>query len=210
MKHLDALDEREKREGLDVSRLPVLVFGHRNVSWLANVLFMLIEGTMFALVIASYFYLRTRSVDWPPGRQIPPTPWLGLANVLVLLASIVPARWVQLQAEARQREKMRLGLLILALFGIASLVLRVFEFPALHCRWTDNAYASVIWILLGMHTGHLITDTIETAVLLAISSTDKMHGSRFADPAINSDYWYFVVGSGVLVAFVIYGTTHFL
>ena len=54
---LEALDERERREGLDVSGLPIVVFGHRNVSWLGNVFYMLIEGMMFALVIASYFYL---------------------------------------------------------------------------------------------------------------------------------------------------------
>jgi cytochrome c oxidase subunit III len=210
MKELRALDERERREGLDASRLPSVVFGHRNVSWLGNVFYMLIEGMMFALVIASYFYLRTRSITWPPGGHIPPSMGFGTANVVVFLISIVPARWIQLQAPSGDRAKIRLGLSVLLLFGLLAMVLRGFEFTALHCRWSDNAYASVIWILLGMHTGHLITEWIETAALLAISSTTKMSGPRLPDASTNSDYWYFVVGTGVVTAFVIYGTTRFL
>jgi heme/copper-type cytochrome/quinol oxidase subunit 3 len=61
-----------------------------------------------------------------------------------------------------------------------------------------------------MHTGHVITDLIETLVLLAISLTPKMEGTRLADAAINSDYWYFVVITGLIVDFLIYGTTRFL
>ena len=210
MKELEALDERERREGLDASRLPTVVFGHRNVSWLGNVFYMLIEGMMFALVIASYFYLRTRSITWPPGGHIPPSMGFGLANVVVFLISLIPARWIQLQAPTGNRAKIRTGLFILCLFGVVTMVLRSFEFTALHCRWTDNAYASVIWILLGMHTGHLITEWIETTVLLAVSFTTKMSGHRLPDASTNSDYWYFVVATGVVTAFVIYGTARFL
>jgi hypothetical protein len=56
----------------------------------------------------------------------------------------------------------------------------------------------------------LVTEFIETLVLMVLSFTDKMEGMRLADVAINSDYWYFVVISGFLVDFVIYGTTRFM
>jgi heme/copper-type cytochrome/quinol oxidase subunit 3 len=210
MKKLEPLDAQEKAEGLDASRLPTVVFGHRNVSWLGNVLYMLIEGMMFALVIASYFYLRTRSVDWPPAPHIPPRVGFGIANAAVLLLSLAPARWIQVQARTGNRAKIRLGLLVLAIFGVIAMVIRGFEFTALNCRWTDNAYASVVWILLGMHTGHLITEWIETMALWVISFTPRMSGTRLPDASTNSDYWYFVVASGLVTAFVIYGTTRFL
>jgi cytochrome c oxidase subunit I+III len=210
MKSLEALDARERRQGLNAAELPTVVFGHRNVSWLGNVFYMMIEGMMFALVITSYFYLRTRSVDWPPGVTPPPSVGFGVANVAVFLISLIPARWIQLQAPTGNRQKIRMGLLALALFGVMAMILRGFEFTALHCRWTDNAYASVVWILIGMHTGHLITEWIETVVLLAISFTSKMSGTRLPDASTNSDYWYFVVASGVVTAFIIYGTTRFL
>jgi len=37
-----------------------------------------------------------------------------------------------------------------------------------------------------------------------------MEGTRLADAAINSDYWYFVVVTAWIVDLLIYGTTRFL
>ena len=65
---MGALNEPIRRPlTLDVSDLPSVAFGHRNTTWLANVFYMAIEGMMFALMFATYFYLRTRSTAWPPG-----------------------------------------------------------------------------------------------------------------------------------------------
>lgn len=200
---------REKLR-LDVSRLPSVSIGHRNVSWLGNIFYMMIEGTMFLLVIASYFYLRGRSVDWPPAPQMPPVLGYGIANSVILLLSLIPARWIQTQAFVGNRWKVRLGLLILVIFAFLTIGVRWFEFTALNCRWTDNAYASTIWVLLGIHTGHLITECIESSVIFGIACTSKMEGNRFADASNNSDYWYFVVATALLCNFVIYATPRFL
>ena len=194
---------------LDVSGLPSVAFGHRNTTWLANVFYMAIEGMMFALMFATYFYLRTRSTDWPPG-HLPPALKYGMANAVVLLLSIVPAWLIRKKAPELNRGAVRNGLVALTLFAVVATVLRVFEFSALNCRWTDDAYSSTVWVLIGMHSGHLVTELIETAVLLVISFTPKMEGTRLADAAINSDYWYFVVVTGLIVDLVIYGTTRFL
>jgi cytochrome c oxidase subunit 3 len=206
---MGALREPIRPLTLDVSDLPSVAFGQHNTTWLANVFFMMIEGMMFALIFAAYFYLRTRSTSWPPGHY-PPALTFGLANAVVFAASIVPARWVQKRAPAGDRTAIRNGLFVLALFAILATVLRVFEFTSLNCRWTDNAYASTVWVLIGMHSGHLVTELIETLVLFAVALTPRMEGTRLADAAINSDYWYFVVVSGLLMDFVIYGTTRFL
>ncbi len=194
---------------LDVSGLPSVAFGRRNTTWLANVFYMAIEGMMFALMFAVYFYLRTRSTNWPPG-HLPPDLKYGALNAVVFMVSILPAWIVKRRAPEGDRMAVRNGLLILALFALAATALRVFEFSALNCRWTDDAYSSAVWVLIGMHSGHLATELIETMVLLAISFTPKMEGTRLADAAINSDYWYFVVVTGLMVNLLIYGTTRFL
>ena len=194
---------------LDVSALPSVAFGHRNTTWLANVFYMTIEGMMFALMFASYFYLRTRSTDWPPG-HLPPALLYGGINAIVLLLSVIPARWIQKRAPSGNRNAIRNGLIVLSLFAIVASVIRVFEFSTLNCRWSDDAYSSTVWVLIGMHSGHLITELIETLVLLGISFTPKMEGTRLADAAINSDYWYFVVITGLMMDLLIYGTTRFL
>ena len=194
---------------LDVSGLPSVAFGHRNTTWLANVFYMAIEAMMFALIFAAYFYLRTRSTNWPPG-HLPPSLTYGAVNAVVFLLSIVPAWWVRKRAPDGDRRAVRNGLLALSLFAVAATGIRVLEFTTLNCRWSDDAYSSTVWVLIGMHSGHLVTELIETLVLFAISLTSKMEGTRLADAAINSDYWYFVVVTGLIVDALIYGTTRFL
>src|SRR5690348_3802716 len=101
------MEPSNARPVLDVSGLPEVAFGHRNVSWLGNVLYMTIEGVMFALLVATYFYLRTRSIDWPPGGQPGPLLRYGLPSTAVFLLSLLPARWVQKRAPAGDRGKIR-------------------------------------------------------------------------------------------------------
>jgi hypothetical protein len=67
-----------------------------------------------------------------------------------------------------------------------------------------------VWSLVGLHTGHLITEFLETVTILGVSFTSRMEGTRLADAAINSDYWYFVVVSAVLVDLVVYGAARLL
>jgi cytochrome c oxidase subunit III len=203
------MDQVRQRPVLDVSALPSVAFGRSNTTWLANVFYMMIEGTMFALLFASYFYLRTRTSSWPPF-QLPPQLTYGIANGILFLLSLIPARYAQKVAPTGDRGKVRLALAALAAFAVGNMVLRGFEMSTLNCRWYENAYGSIIWSLIGLHTGHLITEFVETAAILGVSFTPKMEGTRLADVAINSDYWYFVVVTAVLMDFIIYGTTRFL
>src|SRR6267154_797339 len=198
-----------RRLTLDVSGLPSFAFGHRNTTWLANVFYMAIEAMMFALIFATYFYLRTRSTNWPPG-HLAPAVTSGAVNAALFLVSIIPAWWVRKRAPDGDRRAVRNGLLALSLFAVAATGIRVLEFTTLNCRGSEDAYSSTVWVLIGMHSGHLVTELIETLVLLAISFTPQMEGTRLADAAINSDYWYFVVVTGLMVDFLIYGTTRFL
>jgi hypothetical protein len=68
----------------------------------------------------------------------------------------------------------------------------------------------MVWALLVLHTGHLLTEWIETLVMVAFASSRKMEGKRFPDFDVNSDYWYFVVGWAVIMNIVLYGTTRLL
>ena len=203
------MEPLRERPVLDVSGLPSVAFGKSNTTWLANVLYMMIEGTMFALLFASYFYLRARTDSWPPV-QDPPLLTYGVINAIVFLLSLIPARYAQKVAPTGDRSRIRLALIGLAMFAIVNMVLRGFELATLNCRWYDNAYGSIMWSLIGLHTGHLITEFIETVSILGIAFTPKMEGTRLADVAINSDYWYFVVVTAVLMDFIVYGTTRFL
>jgi cytochrome c oxidase subunit 3 len=188
---------------LDVSGLPTVVFGQRSLIWWGTLGLMAIEGTMFAIVVISYFYLRTRTNDWPPG-VMPPAMLYGAINTVVFVVSIFPNQLVKKVAEKGERGATLFWLGVLALLGAANLVLRVFEFRSLNCQWDANAYASVLWTIMGLHTVHLATDWFDTVVLAALFATGPFDARRFMDASENGDYWYFVVGWWLPIWFVIY------
>ena len=200
------MERLSERPALDVSGMPSVVFGSRNIVWLGTILFMLIEGSVMAMLYASYFYYRTRTSDWPPGVYPPELRW-GVANAIVFLLSLAPAWWIRKRARLADVLGCRLGLGALALFGVVNIVLRVFELAHMNCRWSANAYASTIWTMMGMHSAHLVTDFVETVVLFVLAFTDRVEGTRFTDFDENSMYWYFVVGIAIVTDFVVYGAS---
>jgi heme/copper-type cytochrome/quinol oxidase subunit 3 len=88
--------------------------------------------------------------------------------------------------------------------SIMSVVIRAFEYPALNCRWDDNAYGSIVWVVLSSHTLHLATDATDSVVLLAVAFWKPLSRKRFVDFAENSLYWYFIVLSSVPVYLTVY------
>ena len=158
---------------------------------------------MFVLVLIAYFYLRVQVPAWPPSLPDPSLEF-GTANLLLVIASCLPAAMTKRAAETHALGRLRPWLALLVLMGAASLVLRAFEFPALNCRWDDNAYGSVVWLLLGLHTVHVATDVVDGAVLLALTVGAPMSPERFVDISENSLYWYFIVIWWVPIYLTIY------
>jgi heme/copper-type cytochrome/quinol oxidase subunit 3 len=167
---------------------------------------MLLEGSGFALVIATYLYLMSLAPAWPPD-SAPPDLFAGTAITLVLLASLVPNHLIAKWARAGDLKKVRIGIVVMSAAGILPLVIRIFEFPALNVSWDDNAYGSILWILLGLHTTHLLTDVVETLVIAAVVFT--RHGQnrrRLGDVEDNALYWAFVVLTWLPLYACIYGS----
>jgi cytochrome c oxidase subunit III len=188
---------------LDVSQLPSFGFSHRSILWWATQGLIAIESTVFALAIVAYFYLRSQSERWPP-LELPPELLWGTVNTVVLLASTLPNHWVKQRAEALDRRGVRIGLSVCMLFSLLFLAVRVLEFSALNCRWDVTAYGSIVWMLLGLHTFHLLTDAWDSGVLTVLSFTGPFEGKRYVDVSENALYWYFVVASWLPIYAVIY------
>jgi cytochrome c oxidase subunit 3 len=185
-------------DALDVGGLPTFAFGPRSPMWWGTLGMIVVEGMVFALTIMSYFYLHSRSADWPQGSAAPDLLW-GTSNVVLMLASGVPTWWTKRAAERMELDRVRIGMLVCVVFALAALGLRVGEFATLNVRWDTNAYGSVVWMLMGLHTMHLITDTWDSAVLAVLMWTGPLEGKRFVDVAENAGYWYFVVVSWLAV-----------
>jgi cytochrome c oxidase subunit 3 len=177
----------------DLSELPLHGMGSASPTWWGTLAFMLIEGTGFALVIGVYLYLASLASTWPLGAPLPSL-GPGTALTLLLLGSLIPNILLSRWAEQGDLRKVRIGLVVMSVLGAVPLVLRWFEFPALHVSWDSNAYGSITWTMLGLHTTHIITDLGDTLVLAVLMFT--RHGDnkrRFGDVQDNAMYWNFVV-----------------
>ncbi len=164
---------------------------------------------MFVIVLISYFYLRLRVPEWPPSLPDPSlTP--GVVTTLILLASCIPNYLTKIAAERYDLPRVRLLMAVCIVLAIAANVTRAYEFVALNTSWETNAYASVTWVLLALHTSHLITDLLDTCVLTAIVFTTDVDGPRFVDVSENSLYWYFVVASWIPIYLTIYWAPRWL
>ena len=188
---------------LDVGHLPTFAFGHRSPMWWGTMGLIAIETTVFALVVMSYFYLRSHVDVWPMSQFAPDLLW-GTVNTAIMLASALPNWYAKRAAERLDLQAVRMGLVLCLLFGLVFLGIRILEFATLNTRWDSNAYGSVVWMLLGLHTVHLLTDAYDTLVLTVLMFTGPLEGKRYVDVSENAAYWYFVIFSWIPIYAVIY------
>ena len=172
--------------------------------WWGTLGYITIETSGFGLGIASYLYLAQKAQEWPLAAP-PPDLWPGAIMTFLLLVSLFPNYVLKGSARAAQLASTRLGLVIMSLFGVLPLIVRVFEFSALNVSWDTNAYGSIVWLLLGLHTLHIGTDAVDTLVLTALMFTKNGHMERrFSDVNDNAVYWDFVVVSWLPIYFLLY------
>src|SRR5215204_5053109 len=177
-----------QRTVADISNLPTFRSGPRTPTWWGTLAFMALEGTGFALAISSYLYLEYLAPGWPLSAPVP-NHWPGTIVTILLLVSLVPNHILDRYAKNCQMLPVRIGLVVMSALGIAPLVVRWFEFPALNIYWDANAYGSMLWVLLGLHTTHLLTDVGDTIVLTVLMFTRHGYsGRRFGDVGDNVFY----------------------
>ena len=194
---------RIRKEVLDVAALPSYQFGPRTIMWWTTAGLIAIEATLFALAAFTYFYVRTKVDVWPPALPPPNLLW-GTLNLLIMLGSLVPNTMSRKNAEKQDLPALRQSMRFDLAFGFTFIVVRVLEFTALNVRWDSNAYGSAVWVLLGLHTVHLVTDVADTLGQYILLGTDRVEGKRFVDASENAFYWYFVVVAWVPIYAIIY------
>jgi len=184
---------RAPRFTQDVADLPTTKFGTSSLTWWGIIGFMVIEGAAFGLTFATYFFLMGHEQGWPPEGRAAPDVLAGTLFTILILASEVPNTMIKKAAEARDVPTIRLLMPVMVAIGLVLLIIRGFEFNSLNVRWTDNAYGSIIWALLLLHTTHILTDWFDTVVLTVLMRTPLGYeGRRLVDTDENSLYWRYV------------------
>jgi heme/copper-type cytochrome/quinol oxidase subunit 3 len=189
----------------DMAELPTHAFGPTSLTWWGIIGFMLIEGTAFALTFAAYFFLMSQEQGWPPEGFNPPGWVAGTLFTVLVLASEIPNTMIKKAAESYDTDKVRGLMRWMILIGAVLLIIRVFEFNSLNVLWTDNAYGSIQWALLVLHTTHILTDWVDTIVLERLMQTPLGYEPRrLVDVDENSLYWRFVWLSWLPIYLMLY------
>jgi heme/copper-type cytochrome/quinol oxidase subunit 3 len=193
-----------KRPVLDVAHLPTHAFGARDPIWWGVVCLVAIESTVFALLLATYFYLRANENIWPPSPIHLATQVLAVAEGLVLLASLYPNARMNHCAKDSNVRGMRRWLWILTGFVAVFLVLRIVELSRHSFQWTSHAYGSVFWVTEGMHTMHGSFALLENLAFLTVLHRGPVEEKFAVDVHVNGVYWYFVVAAWIPILLVFY------
>ncbi|HEX9942410.1 MAG TPA: cytochrome c oxidase subunit 3 [Thermoanaerobaculia bacterium] len=186
-----------ERPALDVAHLPTVVFGSRSPLWWGVAGIMAIEGTMFAIMAASYFYVRGGAHVWPPPGTVHPGLGLTTLNLLILFASAIPMHLVARAAAEEDLPACRKWLIVSTVLMVAFLAVRWAILQRLTFLWNSHAYGSLVWTTAGLHTLHVLTGTIENLLFITLLIKGPVEDKHMLDLRLNSMYWYFVVASWV-------------
>jgi heme/copper-type cytochrome/quinol oxidase subunit 3 len=168
--------------------------------WWGMALLIATEVTLFACLIATYFYLRFQASAWPLGGIEKPSAALPLVLTGMLIASTVP---VFLSVRAAKRGAARAAWWLLLCAAVTQAVYLGLQIHLmvgdLHSFRPDaNAYGSIYYTLIGIHHAHVAVGlAIDSWLLWKLSrgiTNYRLIGLRVA-----AIYWYFVAIAAVPV-----------
>ncbi|MGE0879577.1 MAG: heme-copper oxidase subunit III [Acidimicrobiia bacterium] len=176
----------------DVNDLPAGAESRHTSGWWGAMLAILTEATLFASLIAAYFYLRLRSDVWPIGGIEEPKLLLGGIGLAVLAASSVVIWSAERMLRRGRTTVARVAVAATVVLGVAFLVLQYLDFQDKHFGIDTNAYGTIYYAITGLHTAHVVAGLI----LLSFTLTRLVihPGTRAGRTTLSviSLYWHFV------------------
>jgi cytochrome c oxidase subunit III len=195
---------------LDVRALPRTVFGNRALMWWGTIGFIIIEGTTLFICAVSYFYLRRNFATWPPQHIYRPALLIPTIQAVLMLASIIPMRWVDRASSRLDVPGVRSGLLVCSVLIVGMTVLRWFEFQSLKVHWDTTAYGSAAWATLISHTTLLVLEMAETLAITVLMFGREVEDRDLAGVSDNALYWYFLTGVWIPLYVMVFLTPYFM
>jgi cytochrome c oxidase subunit III len=179
--------------------------GARPSGWWGMVLLIATEATLFALLLATYFYLRFTSVDgWPPDGLADPKILKPLLATLILLFAIVPFAWASAAADRLHPATAQLALTIGLVLGVGFLVFQyvLVQESLDRFRPETDAYGSIYYTLVGLHFVHVAAGAM--LAVWALARTWRFDRTAIVTVRVTALYWYFLASVAAVVFLALY------
>lgn len=189
---------------IDVSHLKPYDISNQAPLWWGQLMIAFIEGTMFAILIAAYFYTRLRMDVWPPPGDQFPHRLLPTLTLIPLILSCLGSYWASEAAKKNDRSGMIRGMLLNVVLASIALAMRIVEWHSLNFNWMTDIQGSYVWAFLGLHSFDYIGDLVFTAVLLLLVAIGRVGPKQRLGVHVDSIVWYFLVAIWIPIYVVIY------
>jgi cytochrome c oxidase subunit 3 len=171
--------------------VPVGSAGERATGWLACLMLIVTEGSLFGYLIFSYLYLAVQNTQhWPP-EGLPKLP-LGSINTLILLSS---SGFVWLCERFVKRGRVRpavISMIVAIVLGIVFVGIQLHEWHAHPYGLTSNLYGSLYFTITGFHMAHVLVGLVVLILLCTWTALGYFEAHRHAALTIGGLYWHFV------------------
>lgn len=121
----------------------------------AMLLFIATEATLFASLIAAYFYIESGFRIWPPDGIAKPELTLSSINTGILILSSLPIWWADQSIREGNQRGLRIGLATTFVLGLIFLSIQGYEYTVLPFSFSKNAYSSLFFTITGIHFLHV-------------------------------------------------------
>lgn len=190
--------------GLPGELLPQRYEGPRAFGWWAMVWVIGTEATLFALLLATYFFLRFQHGPvWPPDGLEPPTLELPLIMTAILWSSSIPVHIADKGIRAGDQRRLKAGLAGGFLLGALFLGFTFgLEWPEVHREFgpTTNVYGSLFFTVTGFHALHVVVGLFMSLWVQMRAWQGGFDETRHLGVQSFAMYWHFV---DVVWAFVL-------
>ena len=179
----------------DANVIPESVVSFHTPRWWGSRLVILFEAIALSSLGFAYFYIRSNSDSWPSGTALPDLrlPSFGL---LVICVGAAPFWNAARLARRGARPRLIAGWIAFGvLFGIVAIVLRGYDFAALHTRFNSNEYGAITWTILAVHLMHLLAASLESSLVALMLFEAPEERVPDLDVVAMAAYWYLIAFS---------------
>jgi len=155
-------------------------------------LFIITVIMIFAALTSAYI-VRQAEGNWLDF-ELPTMLWVTSGIILLSSATM---HWSYLSAKKDELERVKLGISITTVLGVAFLIGQVYAWGALvdsNVFFVGNPSGSFLYVLTGLHGLHLVSGIIFLIIVLISTFKYKVHAKNLAQIQMCATYWHFLGG----------------